>query len=69
MWNKDAKTNVTCPNCKTVFVITGKQLINKEIISCPNCKQQWNSSKVLKEIEDIIKKHRSNKTINIEFKL
>ncbi len=69
MWNKDAKIDATCPNCHASFVITGEQLINKEVIQCPECKIQMDSSHVLKEIEDAIKKNRIDEIINIKFKI
>jgi uncharacterized CHY-type Zn-finger protein len=68
-WNKDAKIDATCVQCKAPFVITGKQLIDKETVICPNCQAKYDTTQFLKQIEDTIKKHRFNKTIRIDFKL
>lgn len=68
-WNKDAKIDITCLQCKASFVITGKQLIDKETVTCPNSQAQYDTTQFLKQIEDTIKKDRFNKTIHIDFKL
>ena len=69
MWNKEAKIDATCPKCKAKFVITGEQLINKEIVLCPECKLRMDTSHVLKQIKDTINKNQLHKKINIKFKM
>jgi len=74
MLNKDAKIDITCPNCKHSFSISVRQLQSGEIIDCPNCPLKLDTSeaqkslaKIEKDLKDFGK--RLNKTININFKL
>ena len=59
LFNRDAKEDVPCPNCKKLVTLKASDLIDGKAIICSHCGFQWDTkdmSKGLKEFEARLKK-------------
>ncbi len=59
LFNRNAREDRPCPNCKNLVTIKASDLIDGKVIICPHCGFQMDTkevSKGLKELEDKIKK-------------
>jgi len=59
LFNRNARENISCPNCKKLVTIKASDLIDGKVITCPHCGLQMDTkevSKGLKEFEAKIKK-------------
>ena len=59
LFNRDAREDVPCPNCKKLVTLKASDLIDGKIITCPHCGLKMDTkeiSKGLRETEAKIKK-------------
>ena len=59
LFNRDAKEDVPCPNCKRLMTLKASDLIDGKVITCPHCGFQMDTKELgkgLKKFESEIKR-------------